>query len=270
MPEPAISSRQNPRVKQACALRSRQQRDQTCQALVDGVRESARACAAGAKVMLVFYCPALFRAPEANEVVNRLASNGAELLEVTTEVFEKLAYGDRMDGLVSIVATRSTQLANLKLSDRPLISVIERVEKPGNLGAILRTADGAGIDAVVVADPVIDLFNPNTIRASVAGVFRPNVATASVGETLAWLRSAGLAMWAARPDAQTKYYELDYTQPGAIVLGNEAEGLSETWNASDITPVALPMHGIADSLNVSATAAVLFYEARRQRDQVAN
>ncbi len=266
MLEPVISSRQNSRIKEACALRGRRQRDLTGQTLVYGVRESARAFAAGATLVRGFFCPALFRSPEAKDLVRRIQSEGGELLEVTPAVFEKLGYGDRMDGVVSVVATCLRSLQHLQLPENPLLAVVEGIENPGNLGAILRSADGAGIDAVVVVDPVIDLFNPNAIRASVAAVFRPNVVTASAEEILTWLRNAGHVAWATRPDATRAYHEVDFTQSGAIVLGNEAEGLTSDWSSSDITPIALPMRGIADSLNVSATAAVLFYEARRQRD----
>jgi TrmH family RNA methyltransferase len=156
-------------------------------------------------------------------------------------------------------------LSQLELPTAPLIAVIESVEKPGNVGAILRSADGAGVDAVVIADPRTDLFNPNTIRASLGTVFDQNVCTASGEETLAWLRRLNVTAYAARPDAEQLYTQADYRRGAAIVLGSEAEGLSELWRGAGVAGIRLPMRGIADSLNVSATAAVLFYEAQRQR-----
>lgn len=266
MPEPDITSRQNPRIKQACALRGRAARDQTQQTLVYGVRESQRALELNARPTSVFWCEKHFRSPQASEVVDRLATTGAESFSVSSEVFEKLAYGDRMDGVIAVFDTRSPQLTNLSLPQNPLVAVLEGIEKPGNLGAILRSADGAGIDAVVVADAVIDLFNPNAIRASVAAVFQPNLAVASVAEVQVWLAKLGLNTYAARPDATTRYYQADYTQASAIVLGSEAKGLTDAWNIRHVQAVAIPMRGAADSLNVSTSAAVMFYEARRQRD----
>lgn len=266
MPLPPITSRQNPRVKQACALRSRGERDRTGQSIVYGVRETARALAAGASVVSTFLCREVFRTPEAEELVASLDSADVELLEVTKPVFEKIAYGDRLDGVISVVAARALSLADLGLPENPLVVVVDRVEKPGNLGAILRSSDGAGVDAVVVVDPVIDLFNPNTIRASIATVFKSNVALAAASETIAWLAEHGIQPWTARPDATECYYEANFREPSAIVLGCEAVGLGPEWNLPTMRPINLPMQGIADSLNVSTAGAILTYEARRQRD----
>ncbi|WP_425395570.1 TrmH family RNA methyltransferase [Aeoliella sp.] len=261
-----ITSRQNPRIKAVAALKNRANREREGRAVVYGVRESQRALDAGGKVVECLWCRDYFRSPEAETVVEQLASAGAELFEVAREAFDKLAYGDRQDGVVSVFETPRRTLAELQLPETPLVAVLEGVEKPGNLGAVLRSADGAGIDAVLVVDPVIDLFNPNAIRASVSAVFQANVVAATASEVLTWLRENSLAIWATRPDASGMYWDVDFRQPGAIVLGGEAEGLTDAWQSPDVTPVALPMHGVADSLNVSATAAVLFYEARRQRN----
>ena len=188
------------------------------------------------------------------------------MAEVTGEVFEKLAFGGRSDGVVVVAKTPERNLGVLELPLKPLIAVLEQLEKPGNVGAILRSADGAGVDAVIVVDPQTDLFNPNTIRASVGTVFSQQICTASAEQTLARLREWGVSLVAARPDAEKLYTEIDYTQGTAILLGSEAMGLTAAWQQDDATGVRLPMQGIADSLNVSTTAAVLFYEARRQRD----
>ncbi|MEM8866002.1 MAG: TrmH family RNA methyltransferase [Planctomycetota bacterium] len=262
-----ITSRQNPRVKQAAALRNRKSRDERQQTLVYGPRETLRAIEAGAEVLEAFLCSALLRGADADAAANAAREAAAEVYETTPEVFEKLAYGDRLDGMVSVIRTPQRTLAELTLGPQPLVAVIEGVEKPGNLGAVLRSADGAGFDAVVVADPVIDLFGPNVIRASTGAVFTKSVAVATVDQTLAWLRGSGAPIYATRPDATQPYTAADFSAGGVIVLGAEATGLTGAWHADDITPLCLPMHGVCDSLNLSATAAVLFYEALRQRSQ---
>ena len=157
------------------------------------------------------------------------------------------------------------RLANLALQGDPLVAVLERVEKPGNVGAVLRTADAAGVSALVVADARTDLYNPNAIRASLGTIFTLPVAQATAEETLSWLRSRRLTIFAARVNATLPYTEADFRGPAAIVLGSEAEGLTPAWSGAEVRAVSLPMRGAADSLNVSATAAVLFYEALRQR-----
>jgi TrmH family RNA methyltransferase len=193
---------------------------------------------------------------------------GHRATEVSEPVLVRIAFGDRTDGIVLVIRMPRPTLAEVRLSSAPapLIAVVEGVEKPGNLGAILRSADGAGLDAVVAADPRTDLANPNVIRASLGTIFARPVVAASTADTLTWLRQSGLAIVAARVDGATDYAAQDFRGPIAIVLGAEAEGLSAAWQAPDIRAVRLPMHGVADSLNVAATAAVLFYEARRQRD----
>lgn len=260
-----ISSRQNPRIKAVCALRNRGERRRTGTCVVYGVRESARALAAGARPTECLWCGDYFRADEAREVVGQLEAAGAATFEVTADAFDKLAYGDRLDGVVSVFEFRQRGLGDLSLPAMPLVAVVEGIEKPGNLGAMLRSADGAGLDAVVVVDPVIDLFNPNAIRASVAAVFQANVVVASAAETLVWLADHRISVWAARPDATQLYWQADYTTASALVLGSESNGLTESWQQPEVQPIRLPMHGTADSLNVSVTAGVLFYEARRQR-----
>jgi len=260
-----ITSRQNARVKEAVKLRSGRHRVKSGRFLIDGVREIARALSAAVEIEEVYFCPQLGKSPEIQEIVRKLGEGRAVTAEVTPEVYEKLAFGAREDGLLAVARTPQRSLAALQLPNNPLIAVLEGLEKPGNVGAILRTADGAGVDAVIVTNPQTDLFNPNTIRASVGTVFAGNVCTATVEEVLPWLRGLGSPLIATRPDAERLYTEVDFRQGAAILLGSEATGLSAAWQESDVSSVRLPMHGIADSLNVSATAAVLFYEARRQR-----
>jgi TrmH family RNA methyltransferase len=177
----------------------------------------------------------------------------------------RIAYGERCEGVVAVAEARPAELNNLVLSETPLVAVLEGVEKPGNIGAVLRSADAAGVSALVLADCGTDLYNPNTIRASLGTLFTVPVAVATADETLAWLRERKLAIFTAWVEGSRAYTAADFRRPAAIVLGAEAEGLTQRWNAPDVTPVRLPMLGEADSLNVSVTAAVLFYEALRQR-----
>jgi TrmH family RNA methyltransferase len=262
MPEP-ITSRQNVRIKEVAKLRDARQRAKQGRFSIDGAREIGRALDAGIVVDEAFVCPSLCTSGEARQLAARLT--GPQCVEVTPEVFEKICFGQRNDGLVLVAKTPQRSLAELVVPERPLVAVLAGLEKPGNVGAILRTADGAGIDAVIVAGGRTDLWNPNTIRASLGTVFAPNVCAASIIETLAQLRAWKLPIVATRPDAPALYSQVDYRAGAAIVLGSEADGLSEDWQQPDVTGVHLPMQGIADSLNVSATAAILFYEAQRQR-----
>jgi len=260
-----ITSLQNVRIKDTVKLRDRRHREKQGRILIDGLRELERAVDAGVKLIEAFVYPAACQTPEAQRVLDKLTAQGAELIEVNTSVFEKLAFGQRVEGILGVALTPRATLADLTLPENPLVVVLEGVEKPGNVGAVSRTADGAGASALVVADPRTDLYNPNAIRASLGTLFTLPVAAASSEETLAWLRQKRLPIFAARVDGSVPYAEVDYRRPAAIVLGSEAEGLTGVWSGSDITAVRLPMLGAADSLNVSATAAVLCYEALRQR-----
>jgi TrmH family RNA methyltransferase len=260
-----ITSRQNQRVKDAVRLRNGRERQRLGRFVIDGAREISRAIAAGVRCTEAFVSVNVMNSTEVQEALHRIQSARVETFEVTTEVFEKLAFGDRNDGIVVVAETPKTGLRDLRLGPKPLVAVLERLEKPGNVGAVLRSADAAGIDAVIVADGRTDLYNPNTIRASLGTVFRENVCEATSGATIEWLQEQGLAIVAARPDAEKSYTDVDVTKGVAIVLGSEAEGLSDLWTSATVMPVRLPMLGMADSLNVSTTAAVLFYEALRQR-----
>jgi len=259
-----ISSVRNPRVHAAARLRDRRHRTQQGQILIDGARELGRALDAGVQLVEVFV-----NEQHASDAVRslrvRLAKSGTALVSVTAHVFEKLAYGDRADGIVAVARTPQASLAGLQLPTCPIVAVLESCEKPGNLGAVLRSADAAGVAAVIVADPVTDLYNPNAIRASLGTIFSVPVAQGTAAETIEYLQAQQLAIVAARVDAARDYTAIDFRRPTAIVLGSEAAGLSDQWRRDDVAAVKLPMCGVADSLNVSATAAVLFYEALRQR-----
>ncbi len=262
---PLITSLQNPHVKDAVKLRDRRHREKQGRILIDGVRELGRAMDGGIPLVEVFVCEPLCRSPESRQLVSVLPSSGATLYEVAEPVFAKLAFGERAEGVLGIAAMPETGIERLRLPDLPLVAVLEGVEKPGNLGAVLRSADGAGVSALIAADAQTDLYNPNAIRASLGTIFSVPVAAATTADTLAWLRRHGLSIFAARVDGSILYSEADFRGPAAIVLGSEAEGLSAAWSGPDVTAIRIPMAGVADSLNVSATAAVLFYEGRRQR-----
>jgi TrmH family RNA methyltransferase len=260
-----ITSTANPRLKAAARLRGRRERDNEGLTLIDGVRETLRALQGGAVLREAFLVPDLLVDNDAVALRERLSEERVPVIELSRDAFEKLTYGDRLDGVVAVAETPPRTLDELVLPPAPLIGIVEGVEKPGNLGAILRSADGAGVNAVIVADTATDLFNPNIIRASIATVFALPVAVASSGDVLSWLQAKQIAIVAARLDGSVDYTQADYTGGVAIALGSEARGLSDAWGALAKANVKLPMLGVADSLNVSATAAVLFYEALRQR-----
>jgi RNA methyltransferase, TrmH family len=262
---PLLTSLANPRVKAATALRDRRERDRTGLTLIDGAREVRRALAAGVEVVEAFVCEPLLAGPDARAALDRLRAGSASVQSTSEAVFAKLAFGERSEGLVAVVRIPSTALADVRLPDAPLIVVVEGVEKPGNLGAILRSADGAGVDAVVAASPRTDLFNPNAIRASAGTMFTVPLGAALTVDVKAWLHGREIRIVAARVDAARLYTELDLSGSLALVVGAEADGLTAAWTGDDVETVRLPMLGAADSLNVSISAAVLLYEARRQR-----
>jgi TrmH family RNA methyltransferase len=264
-PRPLLTSSANPRVVAAAALRDRRNRDRAGLTLIDGAREVRRALDAGAEVTEAFICEPLLAGEDARVALDRLIGSGAAIHATSERVFSKVAFGERAEGIVAVARIPSLELDGLALPDDPLIVVIEAVEKPGNLGAVLRSADGAGVDAVVAASPRTDLFNPNAIRASAGTIFGVQVAAADTASVVAWLHERRIRTIATRVEAPTPYTDADLTGPVAIALGAETDGLTDAWSGPAVEPVSLPMLGVADSLNVSVTAAILVYEARRQR-----
>ena len=266
---PDITSTANPRVKAVAGLRDRRDRERTGRTIVDGAREVRRAIESGVVFDEAFVCVPLLQGPDARAALDRLTQAGVRITTTNPTVFEKLAFGERAEGLVAVVRVPSLALDDLHLPADPLVVVLEGVEKPGNLGAVLRSADGAGADALIVADARTDPFNPNVIRASAGTVFAVALAVAPAAAVIAWLRAREIRIVATRVDAPAAYADADLRGPLAIALGSETDGLSEQWAGAGIESVSLPMLGIADSLNVSVTAAVLLYEARRQRGRPA-
>jgi RNA methyltransferase, TrmH family len=270
MPSPDLASPSNPRIRAAAQLRDRRERSSTGLTLVDGAREARRALESGAEVVEAFVCEPLLAGPDARVALDLLQDRGIPVTTTTEPAFAKIAFGERAEGLVLVVRPPAYDLDSLALGDEPFVAVIEGVEKPGNLGAILRTADGAGVDALIAASPRTDLANPNVIRASAGTAFSVPMAAAPTAEVLAWLTERGIRIVAARVDAERPYTNVDFAGPLAIALGSEADGLTDPWRTAGVEAVRVPMAGVADSLNVSVTAAVLLYEARRQRDGHAN
>ncbi len=277
-----ISSLQNPRVKAATKLRDRRERDKQGRILIDGIREITRALDAGVEILEFFVCESLSEDTPSQTLLERVCQRGeVRQIFVTQAVMEKLAYGDRVEGLLAVAVPPETTLQKLESrlvgstagkpragnhNSKPvLLAIIEGAEKPGNIGAILRSADATGMSGVIVVEGVTDIFNPNVIRASLGAVFSVPVAAASSVEALAWLRRQGIRILTARVGAAVTYSAADYSGRLAIALGSEAHGLSPVWAGLEVTDISLPMVGKVDSLNLSTTAAVLFYEALRQR-----
>ncbi len=263
MTSTVLSSTRNPRVRAASELRTRRARDATGLTLVDGVRELSRAMDANAVVRDLF----LVADPgaEAMHLAERARTSGASVVGVDRRVLGHLGYGERAEDVVAVIETPDTSLGRIALPPDPLIVVLEGVEKPGNLGAVLRTADAVGAAGVIAADPRTDLFNPNAVRASLGTMFSVPIAAGPAAAVRSWLAGHGVRIVASRVDGAVAWSEADLTGPLAIVLGSEASGLSASWRGDGVESVFLPMLGIADSLNVSITAAVLMFEARRQR-----
>jgi TrmH family RNA methyltransferase len=258
-----ITSVQNARVKAAVRLRDRSGRDEQGRIIIDGVREISRALSASVKILELYVLPELCDDDQSQRVLT--AAKHADTLEVVRHVMEKLSFGNRVEGIVAVAVPPVRDLAALKLPADALVAVVEGAEKPGNLGAIVRTADAAGVAAVLMADGGTDLYNPNAIRASLGAIFMVPVCEATSEQTLAWLRKERFRLFASRVDGAVEYTSVDFRGRAAIVLGSEAHGLSDLWRGDDVLPIRLPLLGSVDSLNLSVTAAVIFYEALRQR-----
>ncbi len=260
-----ITSLQNPRVKEVVRLRDRPHRDEAGLLVIEGYRELKRALDNEIKPRALFYCPDWYLGENEPALVDRCAQAGAELYICTKDVFQKMAYRDRPEGLLALAPQIRGRLDDLKLPADPLIIVAEAIEKPGNLGSILRSADGAGVHAVIVCDRCTDINNPNVVRSSIGTLFSLPVVEATTEEALAWLRDRGIRILAATPAADKFYTDADLKRGIAIVVGTEKIGLSGAWMKEADERVKIPMLGQADSLNVSNATTILLYEAVRQR-----
>lgn len=261
-----ISSLQNPRIRQALRLRSKRGRQQQGKIIIDGGREILRAADAQCQVTEVFLCPEWFASEDAQQLSDEFNQRGLPIVQVSGTVMERLAYGRRTDGMVAVAqAPQEIPLSQWSPPESGLVAVLEAVEKPGNVGALVRTADASGVSALILVDPASDLFSPNAIRASVGTVFSFPIFWATAELTLSWFSENAFSVWPCRVDGETDYRQVNWTGRSALVLGSESKGLTPRWNSETIGSVCLPMLGIADSLNVSTTGAILFYEALRQR-----
>lgn len=262
-----LTSMQNPKVKQVVRLREKRERDKTGTFLIEGYRELFRAAVGKISFNAAFYSPSHFLGSNEQALLSSIAELGGELIEVSPEVFEKISYRDRPDGLLAIAKQKHWTLEEVLTSgdNPPFIVIAEAIEKPGNLGSILRSSDAAGVDALIVCDRCTDIFNPNVVRASVGTLFTVPVIETTSDEALAWLAEKGITLVATSPDATLTYTKAPLTGPVAIAMGCEQLGLSEKWMKRSDLQVSIPMKGVADSLNVAAATTLLLYEVLRQR-----
>lgn len=258
-----ITSLQNPRIKNIVKLAKSKERKEQNLFLIEGARELSLAMTADYEINSVYVCPELFRKTDYPDVLDSIGEN--KLFEVSEAVFEKIAYREGSDGLLTLARPKNHALNDLKLSENPFIIILEAVEKPGNLGAILRTADAAQADAVIICDPATDLYNPNAIRSSVGCLFTVQTAVCSSRDALDFLRHKKIKSFAAELQASQWYQDTDFSTPSAILMGTEADGLTDFWLTNADARIKIPMRGKIDSLNVSVSTAVLTFEAMRQR-----
>jgi TrmH family RNA methyltransferase len=269
MPVEKITSLQNPRLKELVKLRDRRARDEAGAFLVEGYREIRRALERGAALQTVYFAPEWYLGVNEPALLAEAEAAGATLCELSREAFAKVAYRERPDGLLAVAPQWRRTLAELALPADPFLLVVEAIEKPGNLGTILRSADAAGCHAVIVCDPVTDLFNPNVVRASTGVLFSVPCVVAGSADVLAWLREQRIRVVATTPAAATVYTRADLRGRLALVMGSEQYGLSEFWLRGADLPVRIPMAGQADSLNVAMATIIALFEAVRQRGEAA-
>ena len=264
MEENRIVSLQNAKVKQVVALqqKSAERRNQGV-FVVEGIRELQHCLDAGYEVNSVFFCPELTAATTLSPILSAASTS----YEVSREVYEKMAYRGSTEGVMAIVQSRQLQLKDLQLKPNPLLMVLESVEKPGNLGAILRSADAAGADAVIVCDPLTDLYNPNLIRSSIGAIFSVPCIACSSDDCISFLKQNNIKILTAQLQDSKLYYDTDMTCGTAIIMGTESTGLTDVWRQAADAHIRIPMLGQLDSLNVSVSAAILLFEAVRQRQR---
>jgi RNA methyltransferase, TrmH family len=273
--ELTISSPANPRLKSLLALRRRRTREESGQTLVEGYEEIGLALSAGVRPRTVYVCEELFSPAgragsqhigHQSDLLERLRDDRVEVVHLSRHVFEKASYREGPDGLLAVVHAVGRPLDNLPVDGPDHLTLLSQgVEKPGNLGAMLRTADAAGVDDVVAADPVTDWGNPNVVRASKGTVFALPVASATTAEALAWLGTHGIRLVVTTPETDLLHTDVDYTGRVAIAVGSEKHGADRALLDAATHRVRIPMHGKANSLNVAASAAIVLYEAVRQR-----
>ena len=258
-----ITSIQNPYIKSLVLLQEKAKaRKQTVTFLIEGKREIELALKGNYEIETILFLPEII---SNNQIIEISNNQNIDLIEISKEIYQKLAYRDTTEGILAIAKSKSLALSDLKLSQNPLILVAESPEKPGNIGALLRTADAANLDAVIIANPKSDLYNPNVVRSSVGCLFTRQIATGTTSEIIAFIKSKKINFYCATLQNSTSYDTQDYTQPTALVVGTEATGLTEEWRTNCTQNIIIPMQGEIDSMNVSVAAAILIFEAKRQR-----
>ncbi len=263
MPTKSITSIQNQIIRQLTQLKDKsRERKKTGLFLIEGKREISLALKGGYEIETILFYPELFSLDQVNDLINQPAS----IIEISKEVYQKLAYRDTTEGILAVAKTKASSIDNLAFKTvTPLILVAEAPEKPGNIGAILRTADAANVDAVIIANPKTDLYNPNIIRSSVGCVFTNKIATGTTAEIISFLKAKNISIYCAALKASVEYDTQDFAKPTAIVVGTEATGLSSDWLNNSTQNIIIPMQGEIDSMNVSVAAGILIFEAKRQR-----
>ena len=257
-----ITSAQNPYIKSLLLLQEKAKaRKQTGTFLIEGQREISLAIKGGYHIDTLLFYPELITEKEINELVQ----TGTNVIEINKEIFQKLAYREGTEGVIAVAKSKSFSLSDLKLNENPLLLIAEAPEKPGNIGALLRTADAANLDAVIIANPNGDLYNPNIVRSSVGCLFTNQIATGTTSEIITFLKERKINFYCATLQNSISYHTQDYTTPSALVVGTEATGLSKEWREAATQNIIIPMQGEIDSMNVSVAAAILIFEAKRQR-----
>ncbi len=264
MPATLITSTQNPFIRQLAQLKDKsRERRKTNQFLIEGTREISLALKGNYELDSILFYPELI----SQEQLNKFTNLQTNIIEISKEVYQKLAYRDTTEGVLAVAKSKDHNIADLKFSTKtPLILVAEAPEKPGNIGAILRTADAANVDAVIIANPKTDLYNPNIIRSSVGCLFTNQIATGSTSEIITFLKDNTINIYCAALQASVNYHTQDFNKPTAIIVGTEATGLSNEWLESSTQNIIIPMQGEIDSMNVSVAAGILIFEAKRQRN----
>ena len=257
-----ITSSQNPFIKSLIQLQEKAKaRKQSGTFLIEGMREIELAIKGKYEIETILICNEV--SDFSNNLIIQQSSN--PIIEISKEVYQKLAYRDTTEGILAVAKTKSLQLSDLNLPKNPLILIMEAIEKPGNIGAVLRTCDAAKVDAVIIANPKTDLYNPNIIRSSVGCLFTNQIATGTTEEVIDFLIQNKIDFYSATLQNSTSYHTQNYTTPTALVVGTEATGLSELWREKATQNIIIPMQGEIDSMNVSVAAAILIFEAKRQR-----
>ena len=259
-----ITSAQNPKIKDLLALQEKsKERRKKGLFVVEGRRELLHCVEAGYEPYAVFYCPDIISNADFDAVVENCDCN---YYEIPQHLYDKVAYRGGTEGVIAELHCKEMNLESLKLKENPLVVILESVEKPGNLGAVLRSADASGVDAVIVCDPLTDMYNPNLIRSSIGAIFTVPVATATSEESIKWLKDNNIKIYTAQLQDSEWYYDTDMKGATAIVMGTEATGLTTAWRKAADAHIKIPMLGKLDSLNVSVSAAILMFEAVRQRN----